>query len=568
MVTATTTTTTSEEKELWDKILEKSPSHNIYQKFNSDVEEKKFETCCNMFNKTENEKNSDSYKLCRKIARNADYLYDISNTSEYNSLCSHYRHWVYENIKKIIEKTKENDMISEANKFIDVRNCIMHTYRAYNCLFDFEQNELPKLENKLEEKHLYDYFSNFDTIKIDKTCKHVQIEKYKKYLTHISEIYKKHNKENHCCNGSWQENCFSYFKCNSDFDPEKLLYKLKNKGKETCEELEKEKKPTSSDISTTSHGEESDIMSTFYTGPCKNIGEGRLICSLRQSSYISPKVPHKPLKYIPEVKKDKGNESTLSDKDTSDKEFSNGKVSSQDNNRTLQSINTGSNVFNSKKIILSQPPIKKVENTNTLDLAILKTEKKPLQTVEVQEGFKWKIGQGNISCPPNNSNEDKYNLCGYVQRLKETQKSIKGLNIWAKLLENNMLSTYENINNSSQSETRHKEDSHISLDPDYLTLMSSDMYAANHSLSEEHILNSNYVRIAMVAVLTIGIIFLFFIYYKFTPLGFCLRRTFSKKKNIRSNVPSEILHPKSTKIPPKGNRKSPNRGYLVAYQSA
>ncbi|KMZ95768.1 hypothetical protein PVMG_06154 [Plasmodium vivax Mauritania I] len=467
-----------------------------------------------MFNKTENEKNSDSYKLCRKIARNADYLYDISNTSEYNSLCSHYRHWVYENIKKIIEKTKENDMISEANKFIDVRNCIMHTYRSYNCLFDFKQNELPKLENKLEEKHLYDYFSNFDTIKIDKTCKHVQIDKYKKYLTHISEIYKKHNKEYHCCNGSWQENCFSYFKCNSDFDPEKLLSKLNNVGKETCEELEKEKKPTSSDISTTSHGEESDIMSTFYTGPCKNIGEGRLICSLRQASYISPKVPHKPLKYIPEVKKDKRNENTLSQEDHSDDEHSSGTDSSHDTNQILHSINTGSYVFTSKNITLSQPQQMNIEINNPLNLAILKTQNKPVQTVEVKEGFKWKIGQGNISCTPNNSNTDKYNLCGYVKRLKEAQKSIKGLNIGDKLLENSMLSTYENIINSNQSESRNKGDYHINFYPDGQTLMSHDIYGSYDPLPEEHILNSNYVRIAMVAVLTFGIIFLFFIYYK------------------------------------------------------
>ncbi|CAI7718378.1 PIR protein [Plasmodium vivax] len=558
-----TETATTEKDDILDKILEQSSSYNIYQKFNSDVEEKKFETCCNMFNKTENEKNSDSYKLCRQIARNADYLYDFSNTSEYSSLCSHYRHWVYENIKKIIEKSGENDRISEANKFIDVRNCIMLTYRTYNCLFDFEPNDLLKLENKLEEKHLYDYFNNFDTIKLNKTCEQLKIDKYKQYLTHISNIYVKHNNKYHCCNGSWQENCFSYFKCNNDFDPEKLLYKLNNGGTGACNVLEKEKKPKPSGISTTSQGEESDIMSTFYTGPCKHIGEGRLICSLRQSSYISPKVPHKPVKYITNVKYDE-NKKNLPPY----AKASNVTVSSQENDPSLQPNDSGSQDLNSNSVEPSKSEPIQDESTNPLDPAISNMQNKLLQSVVFKEGFKWKFGQGTLSCPPGNSNEDKHNLCGYISGLKRTHNFIKNSYQGSADVLNNMLSQAENIYSSNTIEKTHQGDITMDSNSEFINHMINNMDFPSNALHEEHILNSNYVRIAMVAVLTFGIIFLFFIYYKFTPLGFCLRSTFSKKKNIRSNVPSEILHTKPTKIPPKGNRKSPNRGYLVAYQSA
>ncbi|VUZ99669.1 PIR protein [Plasmodium vivax] len=512
MAAAATTT----EDDLWDKILEKSPSHNVYKELNSDVKGNNYDSCCKIFNKSEKNEDNESYKLCRKIARNADYLYDISNTRDYSSRCSHYRHWVYENIEKIIKKTEESDKSAVASKFLDVRNCIMLTYRAYNCLFDFKKDELSKLDNKLEEKHLYDYFNNLDTIKIDKTCEHVRIDKYKQYLTHISKIYRKHNSEYHCCNGSWQDNCFSYFKCNNDFDPEKLLNKLKNRGTESCNKLEKEKKPKPSGISTTSQGEESDIMSTFYTGRCKDIREGRLICSLRQASYISPKVPYKPLKYITDVKygQNKMNIPPYA-------KPSNVTDPSQANERTLQSINTGSMVSKLKTVEPLKAKPGKDERTHSLNPVIPNIQNEHSQTVEFKEGFKWKFGQGTLSCPPGNSNEDTHNLCGYLRELKKKHKYIKNTYQGNADVINNLLSQSENIYNVNTIEKTDQRDITMHSNSDAITHMFSNMYSPSNAVHEEHILNSNYVRIAIVAVLTLGIIFLFFIYYKFTPLGFC-----------------------------------------------
>ncbi|KMZ77138.1 hypothetical protein PVIIG_05348 [Plasmodium vivax India VII] len=499
--------TVTTEEDIWDKILEKSPSHNVYKELNSDVNGKNYDSCCKKFVNSDNNNDNKSYELCRKIARSADYLYDISNTREYSSRCSHYRHWVYENIKKIIEKTTEKDKISVANKFIDVRNCIMLKYRSYNCLFDFEPSKLSELKNKLEEKLLYDYFNNFDKIKIEETCEHVQIANYRKYLNQISNIYEKHNNKYHCCNGSWQENCFSYFKCNNDFDPEKLLNKLKNRGTETCNELEKENKPTSSSIGTTSQGQESDIMSTFYTGPCKDIGEGRLICNLRQASYISPKVPHKPLKYMANVTYDniKMNLPPFA-------KPSKVTVSSQENDPSSQPIGTSSKDFNSNKDEHIKHEHTEDKSTEPLNSATSNIQNNLLRSVEFKGGFKWKFGEGTLSCSPENSNEDTHNLCGYLRELKKAHKFIKNSYQGSADLLNNMLSKAENLNNMSPIEKYNQGD--INVDSDSITHMNNNMDFPSDALHEEHILNNNYVRIAMVAVLTFGIIFLFFIYYK------------------------------------------------------
>ncbi|SCA59640.1 VIR protein [Plasmodium vivax] len=484
---------TSEDEELWDKILGQSPSYNIYQKFNSDVKENNFVTCCSMFNKTENGNNSDSYKLCRKIARNADYLFENMNTIEYSNLCFHYRPWLYQNLKKIIENpTNKETKQSIATKFLDAKNCIMYTYRVYNCLFDLNIDDLDNLKEKLEEKYLYDYFSNYNSIKTYETCDHVKLDKYKKYLNDIFTLYEKHKKEYECCDGSWSRDCFNYFKCDDNLNPQKLLIKLKNEANRSCNKLEKKNKPSASNTAVSPQKVEPDIMSTFYTGPCKNIGEDRLICSLRQASNKFPKIPLQHSKYMNNLEY-----KSINIKFPSYSKPSNNTTYDVNNGNKSKSVSVGSRVFNSDIENMVKTPYVLKQQTQKVTPESSKKEKKPLQTVEVQEGFKWKIGQGNISCSPNNSKVDKYNLCGYVQMLKETQKSIKDLNIEDILLENNMLSTKEHIINSSQSENRHSGDSYISIDTDDITLMSRDMYAANHPLPEEHILNSNYVRIAM-----------------------------------------------------------------------
>ncbi|SCA83640.1 VIR protein, partial [Plasmodium vivax] len=426
-----------------DKILEKSFSYNIYQIFNSDVKEKNFETCCNKFTKLANGKESDKYTLCRKIARNADYLFDNMNTIEYSTLCFHYRHWLYQNLRKIIEKDTDGETKqSIATKFLDAKNCIMYTYRLYNCLFDLKKDELDDLKKKIEEKYLYDYFSNYNSIQTYETCEHVTLDKYEKYLTNITSLYEEHKKKYECCDGSWLSDCYNYFKCDDNLNPHKLLLKLKNEANGRCNYLEKKNQHSESDTTISSQKVEQDIMSTFYTGPCKNIGEDRLICSLRKASNKSPKIPMHRTKYMTTIVYDPNNM-----KFPPHSRPSNMTETAVNSNNRISSVSVGSHVSNKHieaKVTISSD---RTQQNKPVTPESSKTENKHLQTVEVQGGFKWKIGHGNISCARNNPNADKYNLCGYVQRLKETQKSIKGLNIGAKLLENNMLSIYENINN-------------------------------------------------------------------------------------------------------------------------
>ncbi|GAB69425.1 hypothetical protein PCYB_001730 [Plasmodium cynomolgi strain B] len=389
------------------------------------------------------------------------------------------------------------------------KNCIMYTYRVYNCLFDLNKDDLDNLKKKIEEKYLYDYFSNYNSIKTYETCEHVKLDKYKKYLTEICTFYDEHKKKYECCNGSWLHDCFNYFKCDDNLNPHKLLYKLNNGGTGSCDKLEKEKKPSSSGNSVTSQGEESNIMNTFYTGPCKHIGDGRLMCSLRQASHISPKFPFKPLKYNTDEKyaQNKMNFPTYANP-------SGVIVQYQENHSTLESNDRNSNDLSPKKIEHVKTENTKNESTDPLNPVSSETQKKPSQTVEVIGGFKWKFGNGTLSCPPKNSNEDKYNLCRYIRNLKETHNIIKNLNMGSVDPLNNNFSQVKNLINFNLIEKTNQRGITMGSNSDSTTNIISNMDYPGNRVHEEHVLNSNYIRVSMVAALILGIIFLFFIYYK------------------------------------------------------
>ncbi|SBT00679.1 PIR Superfamily Protein [Plasmodium malariae] len=260
-----------------NKILEGSPSSDIYNVLNEKVNESQYDEKCKTLQNTQNNVIEGSYELCKQILRNAKNLSERYNRPKYNYHCSHYKHWVYNKLKEILGNNSENSKLKTLiSKFSEARKNIVATYNAQFCKFELEHNTLQELNDKIEEKYLFDYFENYDSIKTYSTCQSVSFDKYKEYISNISKLYSKHKSKNKCCIDSFWSDCPDYFKCQNEFDPNTLLSSLNDKNNNNCDILKTLEKPSEPSNSLNS---QRDFKDSVYLFRCTDItddiyGEG------------------------------------------------------------------------------------------------------------------------------------------------------------------------------------------------------------------------------------------------------------------------------------------------------
>ncbi|KNA01482.1 hypothetical protein PVNG_04807 [Plasmodium vivax North Korean] len=111
-------------------------------------------------------------EIVAKIKRNINYLEGIKNANEYRSTCLYYKYWMYQQIKNAIN-SKENgkndgDII---NEFVNFHNKnIKKKPPNVECEYQFIHKNLPELTYFIEQKHLHNYFVNYESIKKESTC--------------------------------------------------------------------------------------------------------------------------------------------------------------------------------------------------------------------------------------------------------------------------------------------------------------------------------------------------------------------------------------------------------------
>ncbi|KAI4841337.1 PIR protein [Plasmodium brasilianum] len=277
----------SMEEDDLNRILQGSQSSNIYNKLNRSVSGEQYNVYCKSLNGTKENIPNANYNLCKLIARNAEDLSKMYKTPSYTNQCFHNRYWVYYELWKVLKNiSKEEELKSLTDNFLEARNSINRAYNAYNCLYAFENDILKGLKDMIEEKYLHDYFTNFDSIKTYDTCERVQLSKYTQYLNYIIKLYNKRTAQDSCCHGSFLIGCFDYFKCNDEFDPRKLLSSLNKNGINKCNNLEKAEASANLDSLSSFQNSRSHIFNSFYTVTCK--GNDNLICKM-SPSYESPK---------------------------------------------------------------------------------------------------------------------------------------------------------------------------------------------------------------------------------------------------------------------------------------
>ncbi|SBS95085.1 PIR Superfamily Protein [Plasmodium malariae] len=263
--------------EIYNAYYLGSPSYYIYEQFDNDVNETKYDNYCSPFKNSENGADLEYFKLCKKMSRNTDILSKYHNKNEFTTLCSHYRYWTYYNIKRVLgEKTGNDKAKPIIHKFMQTQNNINEIYNAYYCKYDFENDILERLNIMNEEKYLYDYFQNYDNIKTSDACNAVKSEEYEKYLNHIIELYNKHKTQKECCIDSFWPECEDYFKCNDEFDPKKLLSTLNSNRSKKCDNLIKAQAFLTSGNTSHTGNSLTNITDSIYYIKCADITNDKI----------------------------------------------------------------------------------------------------------------------------------------------------------------------------------------------------------------------------------------------------------------------------------------------------
>ncbi|SBS95664.1 PIR Superfamily Protein [Plasmodium malariae] len=158
-------------EEVYDEILKSLPSYKIYEEYGSKVSGESYGINCNIFNSVKKEYKNKCINLCNKVVRNLENFPEKGKSGNYKDYCTHYIYWIYKEIREMFKKgVNDNDIADVISKFIELQSTIIETYRIYNCSYKFVHKNLNELNQKKEEKYLYEYFTNYDIIKSRDIC--------------------------------------------------------------------------------------------------------------------------------------------------------------------------------------------------------------------------------------------------------------------------------------------------------------------------------------------------------------------------------------------------------------
>ncbi|VUZ99309.1 PIR protein [Plasmodium vivax] len=554
---------TTPSSDIWKDILVGTSSKKIYDELNKDADKTDYDRFCKGF-KTSGSAENENFKLCKKIARNAEHLSKMGITDAYRYRCTHYRHWVYDELHNLLnDKQKSSDIQDFINKLIYAQKYFILWYEEYGCHFNFHFKDLEELTEKQEEKRLYDYFQNYSSIKTDATCNGVQPSKYEDYLLKISALYDKYKKQ--CCQNSWWNNCIQYFNCHDDYNPKNLLNSLTSRGTENCDNINKVNQSLNLAEQKKSQNSKDDIMDTFSYARCKNITDGIMTCNILPINFKSPKniykpfwvanctdkacqtIPyiHLPLDKLPKILKPV----TTSEEESAPKKPELNYTISQSNGSTI--ISNKNNTYNN---------VPTIERRTEVKGATL-TEKK------TKPSIKWMFGKGELNCTDDEPSPYKNELCKYVKNLEESQRKLKEQYKESSKLGDIMSKLSKTIPHVNGDGSIIHSIPGENTDPEGFNFPDSDDYNIDVPEDENNILYNIFVRIGLVAFLTLGSIFLFFAYYKYTPIGSFIHRKLLRRKRVQ-----EYTHNRVKQMPKEPSRNTStgprNRPYRLAYQTS
>ncbi|GAW78859.1 variable surface protein [Plasmodium gonderi] len=226
-------------KNEWDDIFKILSINDIYKKFDDKVDIHKYNDNC----ESVTNKNGDIKELCKLFLKNINNLSSIGNGIKKDKFEESYlAYWLIDELSKHFTNNKDDDTRNIIVKIISLGNNeyknLNKKHFFFNSDFDFDWSK--------EEKHLNEYFKNFDKIL---KCAEDKYDTCVKYLNYISTIYEKHR--NYCMWGDCH-----YFSYNPKRNPNYILSTLNHNYKKSGEVENKEVQNEESGISINSNTRE------------------------------------------------------------------------------------------------------------------------------------------------------------------------------------------------------------------------------------------------------------------------------------------------------------------------
>ncbi|KMZ89578.1 variable surface protein Vir24 [Plasmodium vivax Brazil I] len=211
--------------------LKDLPSSKIYKKFNDTNNTDNSDGNCagvKSYNGNDEVKN-----LCKKFEKNSKELDTLVGKDVIQETrCSYLTYWIYDEIRKQLNKSSYNNhRNSIINELDEASFKIFYSliYSNHGCQINIED----KFEEWKEEKILYDYFKNCDTI-IEYAKDKSKCTDYYNYVNSIKKYYNKKKVNESCCYSRVFE-CKEFFNCEEKYDPDVILSKLKCDGDHSTE---------------------------------------------------------------------------------------------------------------------------------------------------------------------------------------------------------------------------------------------------------------------------------------------------------------------------------------------
>ncbi|SBS82498.1 PIR Superfamily Protein [Plasmodium ovale curtisi] len=257
-----------------DVILKDTESYKLYKEFDKELTADNYNKYCTKFKDLGTIYKDKSEEICKKIVRNVKNIDTFQSNIKGNKRCLHYKNWVYEAIWKMFAEKKNYNIAGNIIKeFMNLQNDLVIELKKEICHYYFSFNDFIEVNVRKEEKDLYDYFENYDSIDKNVVPKATNDEKYNKYLQYMNKLYERRINDWDCCDklSGVDPLCRHYFKCDEEYNPSDLLAILNGKDRNTIKN--KYKKNPTVRIGERKVGEvvnEDDIMRIQY-GRCSRI---------------------------------------------------------------------------------------------------------------------------------------------------------------------------------------------------------------------------------------------------------------------------------------------------------
>ncbi|SCO73362.1 VIR protein [Plasmodium vivax] len=547
-----------------DDLLKGLPSFDKYEKLNKEVSESTHDSDCKVLSN-----NGTIKSLCKKFLRNIDELYKLKdNIKDHKDERLYVIYWILDELRRNAKPNSRHINGTNINDIVYVGNMYYNKTHSNVLFSDYEFD----LEEAKKEKYLHDYFKNYEKIL---PCEIDKCEKYYKYVSYIRNIYY-----------DLQPICFKlrcdYFLYDSKYDPDDVLSKLKKHIQENS-------------------GEENKRTETLRNGTVQEPERPKSNVDMVIKYMICYKIQDEDTKLVRYKCEDPAyrqhTEKVIPGKNIKKMEIYMGNTSDaiqEIPNKDCKKIYSNNNTFyglNCTKKSEDREELKNPENdAATVADSSVKTGQVVDSTISIDEALDTERFVPGVKLL--SAHRDVKNLRGEYENDDSETIIYTGK-------KDNSVTFFPEISNEDR---KKYVDSEVPA-CEYYKFKQNKIFCVNplkpHEINKngekiDNILTSrgnkviiidnrpvlsamlgenstslsfDIFRMITVVAAIIGLIFVLFIYIKFTPLGPYLRRCVSKKKKVNSNAYREHKQTPSTHSSKQNNVNLRRKRIQIAYQA-